>query len=186
MLCLSKSGGALHFQQCDYLCCVHCAVLQETPCVEEPRLLQRFCQNIPCHDLTSPLRRGAERRMSKHTHERDKTNKPVTYVTETYNSVTAAQRINYFQMLTSLFWVCRGSLFLPSCFLNTRSEPLGVIAANRGQSPAVSINSGWRGRRTDKYYYWQKIQQTMKQWMPRFQVHVRIMMVRGFQETINI
>lgn len=79
LLCLSKSGRVLKYWQCVYLCCVHCAVLQETPCGEEPRLLQTFCQNTPCHDPTSPLRRGAERRLSAHTQRRDNTTRPVTY-----------------------------------------------------------------------------------------------------------
>ena len=39
-----------------YLCCGHCAVLQETPCGEELQLLQTFCRNTPGHVQTSPLK----------------------------------------------------------------------------------------------------------------------------------
>lgn len=106
------------------LCCVRCAALQETPCGEELQLLQTFCQNTPCHDPTSPLRRGAERQPSAHTPlqtahapRREATWPDCYHPIKTqwfcfcwkkdYITTLQHSKLNYFEMFTSLFVLCR-------------------------------------------------------------------------------
>lgn len=61
--CVLKEHNT-HILTQTYLCCVHCALLLETPCAEVLLPLQMFCQNTPCHAETFLLRRKKERKIS--------------------------------------------------------------------------------------------------------------------------